>query len=234
MKKAVTTLHTPWSYQELADLTNPNKQRYCDKHGYDFIPHFSNFNFDKYYIDKNKPIGMSNWHGGFEKIGLVLSLLKSGKYDWVFWLGTDTLITNFDIKIEEVIDNDYHFIVANDCNEWNSDSFLARATPEGIAWMEHLDNCTRQYISHVWGEQQAMIEQRDKFKDIIKVVPQELINSYEYSLYSTPQHQAGRDILGNNGRWTMGHYVVHWPGTSLGHRIQLANKYLKDCVIGDD
>ena len=56
MKKAVTTLHTPWSYQELADLTNPNKQRYCDKHGYDFIPHFTNFNFDKYYIDKNNNV----------------------------------------------------------------------------------------------------------------------------------------------------------------------------------
>ena len=113
MKNAITTLHTPWNYQELADLTNPNKQRYCDKHGYDFVPHFTNFDFDKYYVDENRPKGMANWHGGFEKIGLVLRLLKSGKYDWVFWLGTDTLITNFDIKIEEVIDNDYHFIVAN-------------------------------------------------------------------------------------------------------------------------
>lgn len=128
MKNAITTLHTPWNYQELADLTNPNKQRYCDKHGYDFVPHFTNFDFDKYYVDENRPKGMANWHGGFEKIGLVLRLLKSGKYDWVFWLGTDTLITNFDIKIEDVTDNNYHFIIANDCNEWNSDSFLARST----------------------------------------------------------------------------------------------------------
>ena len=36
MKACVATMHTPWSYQELADLTNPNKEKYCIKNGYDF------------------------------------------------------------------------------------------------------------------------------------------------------------------------------------------------------
>tara|TARA_Y100000310_G_scaffold249811_1_gene255946 strand:- start:212 stop:1012 length:801 start_codon:yes stop_codon:yes gene_type:complete len=266
MKNAIATLHSPWNYQELADLTNPNKERYCAKHGYDFHPRFSNLDYAKYRADPNRPMGINNWHSGFQKIGHVLDLLKCGEYEWVFWLGCDTLITNFDIKIEDVADNDYHFIVANDCNEWNSDSFMVRSSEEGIAWMERLDDSVDKYASHVWGEQQAMIDLRDPFytrqfelakaaleegawvpaapvvgvagtqsdEKIIKVVPQEDINSYEYGIYGTPQHQAGRDILGNNGRWTKGHYIVHWPGATLGHRIVLAQKYLKEYVIGDD
>jgi hypothetical protein len=234
MKNAVATLHTPWNFQELADLTNPNKERYCAKRGYDFHPRFSNFDYDKYRVDPNRPMGLSNWHGGFQKIGHVLDLLKSGEYEWVFWLGCDTVITNFDIKIKDITDSNYHFIIANDCNEWNSDSFMVRSSEEGIAWMECLDNSVDKYIGHIWGEQQAMIELREPYKDIIKIVPQEDINSYEYSIYPTPQHQAGRDILGNNGRWTKGHYVVHWPGTTLAHRLQLAKNYLKDGVVGDD
>lgn len=244
MRVALATIHTPWNYQELADLTNPNKERYCKKHGYTFKPKYYDFEFERYKMDDNAPADSGNWHGGYEKIGYVLSLLKSGEYDWVFWLGCDTLITNFNIKAEDIIDEDYHFIIANDCNEWNSDSFFIRASKEGIAWFERIDEVFRQYRHHIWGEQQALIEQRKDFESIIKVVPQEVINSYEYGIYPTPQHQAGRDILGHNGRWTKGHFVVHWPGTSLGHRVALANKYLgipdananyeETLVIGDD
>ena len=126
-------------------------------------------------------------------------------------------------------------MIAYDCNDWNADSFLIRNSKEGIEYFEYLASIIDNYRQHVWQEQQAMIESRDKFASITKVLPQEDINSFEYSLYPTPQHQAGRDAMGNNGRWTKGHFVVHWPGTTLGQRLKLADKYLnKDLIIGDD
>lgn len=224
-------MHTPWSYQELADLTNPNKEKYCKRHGYDFDAHFSNFKYDKCFIDGKRPLGINNFSVGFEKIFHIIDLLESGKYEWIFWLGCDTLITNHTIKLEDVVDNDYHFMVAYDCNDWNVDSFLIRGSEEGLSYMKHIASKIDDYRSHVWQEQQAMIDARDNFSSITKVVPQEVINSFEYGLYPTPQHQAGRDKLGNNGRWTKGHFVVHWPGTSLGHRIKLANQYLKHNIV---
>jgi hypothetical protein len=235
MKACVATMHTPWSYQELADLTNPNKEKYCTKNGYDFRPKFFDFHYEKSYIDPNRPFGINNFSVGWEKIFFVLDLLKENKYEWIFWLGCDTLITNYNTKLEDVVDNNYHFMIAYDCNDWNADSFLIRNSKEGIEYFEYLASVIDKYRQHVWQEQQAMIESRDKFASITKVLPQEDINSFEYSLYPTPQHQAGRDAMGNNGRWTKGHFVVHWPGTTLGQRLKLADKYLnKDLIIGND
>tara|TARA_Y100000593_G_scaffold85655_1_gene163024 strand:- start:85 stop:762 length:678 start_codon:yes stop_codon:yes gene_type:complete len=224
-------MHTPWSYQELADLTNPNKEKYCKRHGYDFRPKFNDFHYDKCFIDPNRPPGLHNLSVGFEKIFHIIDLIEEGKYEWIFWLGCDTLITNHTIKLEDVVDDNYHFMVAYDCNDWNVDSFLIRGSEEGLLYMKYIASKIDDYRSHVWQEQQAMIDARDNFKSITKVVPQEDINSFEYSLYPTPQHQSGRDAMGNNGRWTKGHFVVHWPGTSLGHRIQLANRYLKENIV---
>ena len=61
MKACVATMHTPWSYQELADLTNPNKEKYCAKNGYDFRPKFFDFYYEKSYIDPNRPFGINNF-----------------------------------------------------------------------------------------------------------------------------------------------------------------------------
>ena len=97
--------------------------------------------------------------------------------------------------------------------------------------MKYIASKIDDYRPHVWQEQQAMIDARDTFSSITKVLPQEDINSFEYGLYPTPQHLAGRDKMGNNGRWTKGHFVVHWPGTTLDHRLKLAKKYLEDGIV---
>jgi mannan polymerase II complex MNN10 subunit len=33
-------------------------------------------------------------------------LIKSGKYDWIWWLDFDTLVTNTDIKVTDIIDEE--------------------------------------------------------------------------------------------------------------------------------
>jgi hypothetical protein len=231
MKYCIATAYTPWNFQELADLTSPNKEKYCQRHGYDFKPRFSDFDYETCYLDSNRPLGLNNLAIGFQKIFHIIDLIEQGKYEWIFWLGCDTLITNHTIKLEDTVDNDYHFMVAYDCNDWNVDSFLIRSSEEGLAYMKYIASKIDDYRPHVWQEQQAMIDARDTFSSITKVLPQEDINSFEYGLYPTPQHLAGRDKMGNNGRWTKGHFVVHWPGTTLDHRLKLAKKYLEDGIV---
>ena len=43
MKIAVAMNYTE-GYRELAEVTMPNKQEYCDRHGYTFIPFFNKQN----------------------------------------------------------------------------------------------------------------------------------------------------------------------------------------------
>jgi len=202
------------NYQPLADITwEQNKVVYADLHGY---------------AHACKTEGFYNVGVGFEKIFFLRDMMESyPDIDWFWWTGCDTMITNLTIKLEDRIDNDYHFIIAADCNGLNADSLLVRNTPEGRGFIDMIISKHDQYKAHVWAEQQAIIDSRDEYKDIIKVLPQKLINAYEYSLY--PECKP-IDQTGASGQWEQGDLLIHWPGLSLPHRINLANHYMGQII----
>jgi hypothetical protein len=211
---ALVSLHDA-NYKPLGDLTwDQNRLLYAQQHGY--LPVLQTENFDT-------TIAI-----GFEKIKLMKRVLEQNpEVEWAWWTGTDTLITNFTIGIEDRIDNDYHFIVATDCNGMNVDSFLIRNSPEGREYINYIWNIRDQYANHIWFEQQAMIESIDRFANITKIVSQREINAYNYSLYPGCDPH---DLLGNEGNWQPGDWLIHWPGTGLDHRIQLAKQYMAQVV----
>lgn len=92
---AIVTLFDK-NYADLAKLSIPNKMSYAGKYDYDFI-YFNDV------IDRTRP---AQW--GMVKA--VESLLLTDKYDWVWWIDLDSLIVNFDIQLESIIDNNYDLI----------------------------------------------------------------------------------------------------------------------------
>jgi len=217
MNFALVTAHTA-SYQPLADLTwEQNKKLYAEKWGYGAYVK-SEFKYPTAQIS-------------FERTELIIELLESGKYDWIHACGCDTMITNFNIKLEDLADNNYDFVIATDCFNINNDSFLARATPTTINWLKHVVNVREQYANHSWYDQQAMIESIDMMGDKIKIVPQREINSYDYDQYpgSVP-HVYKKDMFGNDGQWQQGDFLIHWPGVPLARRLPLAQHKLTQVV----
>lgn len=229
MKFAIATIYTE-DIKNLAVITvEYNKRKYCEKHGYDLMV---------------KTEGFVLKHLGFEKIRYVLDLLKSGTYDWVYWCGADTMITNYNIKLESLIDLNYHFVISADVWDLNSDSFLIRNSPEGIAFFEHVLRMHDTYIDkdgkavdfgtrlpdgghRAWGEQGAMCDLKDQYKEIIKINPQKVMNSYLYELYPSEWHRPGLDCNGNDGSWSDGDFLVHWPGLPHNYRLSLAIDFIK-------
>lgn len=202
------------NYEILANVTwEKNKVPYAEKHGY-------------FYARKN-----NNFYGvciGFEKIRFILDMLETyPEIDWLWWVGCDTLITNMNTKLEEKIDDNFHFIIATDCNGINADSFFVRNSVEGRNYISYLNSQYEKYKNHVWVEQQAIIDSVEEFKNIIKFVPQREINAYNYALY--PECDP-HDKFGNNGMWQPGDLLIHWPGTSLQHRLHLASQYLQQVI----
>lgn len=202
-------------YQPLADLTwTQNKQVYCERHEYLGINKTSDF-------VGNIPIG-------FEKIFFVLDVMKKHpEVEWIWWTGTDAMITNFTTKIEDKIDEDYELILATDCNEINNDSFLIKNSEWGQAYMQGIIDVMPNYVNHYFYEQQAMIESYIDNKESIKIVPQRYLNAYRNEMYP---HQSKYDQLGTDGTWQKGDWLIHWPGTSLELRLQLASIYAKEVV----
>jgi len=233
MRVIVFTLWTG-NYGPLAQITSKNKQEYCDIQKYRFVEKTSDFKFQ---------------HTGFEKIYQTLQLLKNNECDLLFWCGTDTLITNYTLRLQDMTDEKHDFFIATDANDINSDAFLIKNNSRSIEFFSEIIDLYGKYIRHPWAEQQAIIEMvrlchdenfapckdncpKPKYSDITKIVPQKTFNSYNYLMY--PDHNFGsaierfrkqQDFYGNYGQWEQGDFMIHWPGKSLGERIYLANHY---------
>ena len=232
---ALISLHDE-KYQPLGDLTwDQNKLVYAQRHGY--AAHLKTDNF----IGDIKAIG-------FEKIHFAKQILEEHpEYEWIWWTGTDTMITNFSTRIEDRVNNAYHFIVCVDINGINADSFLVRNTPEGRGFLDDVlaiqDQAMQYWDTEQWAIANLLgfpgtslpgwpygdaLQITNKYKDIVKLMPQRYMNSFNYMLY--PQYKVTRDKLDFDGNWQLGDWLIHWPATPLDYRIQLANFY-KEYII---
>lgn len=236
MRVIVFTLWSGSNYAPLAEITSKNKKEYCEKNKYTFVEKTSNFKFK---------------HLGFEKIYRSLEFLKNNESDLIFWCGTDTLITNYQIEITDLIDDKHDFFISTDANEINSDSFIIKNTSKAIEFFQEIIDLHDKYVRHPWGEQYALIDLvhtphneyyvpsneniLPKYGSITKILSQHMINSYNYTIYpesnfngssnSTKHYRQGKDYYGNRGQWKQGDFMIHWPGKSLGERLYLANHY---------
>ena len=218
MKFALVTAYNE-AYRPLADITwDQNKKLYAQKWAYDTYEVTEGFN----------SIEDIPW----SRARKIIDLLESGKYDWVHAVGCDTMITNFNVRLEDLADNNYDFIIATDCFNINNDSFLARNTKNCIDWLKHLDNLQYDYCGkHPWNDQQCMIDNIERLGNGLKIVPQRLINSYDYDQYpgSIP-HIYKKDIFGNDGQWQPGDFLIQWPGIPNNRRIPLAQQMLTQII----
>jgi hypothetical protein len=85
--------------QEYIDLHHRNTKNYCVKWNYEYI-----------HVNKNPTNISPYWY----KVFLVNDILKSNKYDYVFWMDSDTIINNFNIDLGNDI-----------LGKYNSDIFIA-------------------------------------------------------------------------------------------------------------
>lgn len=221
MRFALLTAHDQ-NYAELADITwNQNKKLYAEKHGYGTVVLTEGFT----------SVHDISWF----RYRTIVKLFEENQYDWIHCCGTDTMITNFNIKLQDLVDDSAHFIIATDCFNINNDSFLVRNTPEAIAWLKLIGSLEDQYAEkHPWNCQQAMIDNIERLGSFLKVVPQRVLNAYDYDQYpgSIP-HIYKSDIFGNDGQWQPGDFLIQWPGIGNDRRIPLAKAMLHQIITGE-
>jgi len=90
--------------ESLADVTTINKLWYAEKHGYKFINDTSENNID---VTRS-----GTW---LIELAILNTITNHPDVDWIFWTDVDSLITNPDIKLEDIIAkaNPEHNIIAN-------------------------------------------------------------------------------------------------------------------------
>lgn len=104
--KICIVTHYTDNLQSVADISIPNKKKYCKLHKYDLIV-------------SNKRI--SKRHPGWDKILLLKEAIQSNKFDYVVWIDNDAFITNDQIRFDVICDEfkDKNLIVCRDNDSLN-------------------------------------------------------------------------------------------------------------------
>lgn len=229
MNIAMITCHDE-NYHELASVTVPVKEAYCQKWGYEFVCRTSDFFYNNTYNGNPSDLLI-----GFEKLKMVLDVFEERPHlDWIHWSGTDVLITNYNVRLENIVDDDYHIVVCFDGNGMNVDSMLIKNSKVGRGLMRWILDNVENYRHHWWYEQQAMIDfyfQDPLGKDIIKALPQRVMNSYIYDLYPEWRTKPHIDHTGHDGDWQEGDFMLQLPGLPTQQRIDIMKKIMKKAIV---
>lgn len=209
------------NYEYLYKLTEANKNQYCDKHGYDC----KFYNFTDIKSDK---------HIAYTKFLAILDCLPY--YDWVFYNDIDSLIMNFDIRIEDFIDENYDLFVTYDINSLNNGQFLVRNTPRTINFLSRAYVDKAHGDTNAWSDQiafSANLASDGKLLAKTKILTQDKFNSY------IPMNMMFTD--GTNApafkypkSYKTGDFLLHLVGMSKKDRINVITSYLKKVNQGEN
>jgi hypothetical protein len=211
---AVVSMHDS-KYAYLSPYTwNQNGKLYCEKWNY------------PYFILENPGDDLQK---GFIKVRYLIELCESNpQVEWIFWKDCDGLITNFNIRLEEIVDNDYHVILTTHNNGINNGMMFIRNSPQGRDYLrmiyQHVE--IPMYRDGPGMEQAVQEDTLEANRSIIKIVPQRTFNAVPYSDFSHGRITSRLDRLGTEGHWQEGDFVMHWPGELHEERLRVCLMYL--------
>lgn len=213
-------------YADIGDITLPNMQAYCEKHGY-------SMNVGLYHTD---PARLDDY-GDRGKIALFSSHIND--YDMTMFLDVDALIMNSDIKIEDVLGNRL-FLWTYGPDGPCSGFWIARSTPA-----VHSALVAVQSKAPLVGNVRTREEMGPPHKIVLEMEPRgqsdqevmrSLMNIPPFSEVFGPKNcvslkEAGHCFDFREIRWPdnwdhMGHYapgdwLLTFPGCPLERRVEL-------------
>ncbi|KAJ4372322.1 hypothetical protein N0V83_004096 [Neocucurbitaria cava] len=174
---------------------------YARRHGYDFIVDY----------EAHTDRATIYW-----KFNMIEKLIKADKYDWIWWIDFDTLFTNTDIKITDIIEeslrnvtnpDEIDMLITNDCNRFNAGSFVLRGQDRAFNFMRDAWKMDDEYkakgesISEQDALRHLMDEEPGKSKVI--VLPQWKMNAFPEEIGCFDDEKRG---------WEDGMFVIHFAG----------------------
>ena len=197
-------------YKKAIDI----KKNYCKYHNYNFI--YEVFN-KKDYVKK----------GGWIKLLKLYEHLKY--YDYIFVSDADVVITNRDIRVEDIIiqnfDRKTKLILTTDYNSINSGNMIWKNDDISYDILKSIfdinDNQVRYKIKKPYipigiYEQPSIIylyNSNIKIRDYIKIIPQYILNSY-YKNRLKLRNNVLKKIKGITNRvyWNKNDFLIHFAG----------------------
>jgi len=178
---------------EYAPITVNGKREYCERHNYTFYNYTSM---------------EEKWSPEWSKIIYCLKHLK--QHDWIFWSDVDAMITNYNFKIESILDETVDIIVSNDIGGMNTGSFLIKNSEWSYNFLQKLYSLRDQYEkgdrsfrsnqANQFTDQDAMVNlfmsNWDNSRVHFKFIDKRIFNSY---------------AMTKADDWQYGDFILHMP-----------------------
>lgn len=209
---AIVTLFDK-NYEDLAKYSLPNKLAYANKHDYDFY-------YYDHSLDLNRP---PQW----SKILAIQNVLNTNKYDWVWWIDIDSLIMNFNIKLESIIDDAYDVIFTHNAHSYisNGSSFFKNSdiskqflNDSYSLEKEYLKNIDVNIFDHEQQSMRLLVLNETIYKEKTKLIDERVCNSYcvtgnESVLSAYPNWNVESNIYKD------GDFVIQFCGRTFQERM---------------
>jgi len=213
-------------YSEMARITiDKNIKPYCRLHGYYFWEH----------LITEKELGRDfQW----QKIKIAHNILKKNNFRWLFFMDVDCLIMHTPTKLEQIIDENYSFILPShnvgaidtpltelgDIHNIITSHFFVKNGDTGLKILEDIweakDYPTRCPINSFDHEarQTRITIQKKEFRNSVKIVEEKLLS--RFWIMNSP-HMIYRMRGVNSNVWQPGDFSVHVTGYPKEKRIEL-------------
>lgn len=247
LRIAVVTHHSGDAYgYELNKLTQANKQKYCDLHGYDLYD-ANAVHAIAQKIAEDKP-SMRNFY--FFKYRAMFEVLQGGEatggkeYDWVVWSDADSIYLNMGKRYEEIIDERFDAVVtigAPDHPQWrdivNAGSLMIKNTEWGQQFLDDILHMSK-FPCQEFLEQYP--EARTPINGWLQVCSQEghywlsdqgilqALFTFREAHYKCHVKKTWFRVMNSEFPWYGdGDMVVHFPGRQLDDRKKLIKAFFK-------
>lgn len=213
---------------EVFEKTLISKVKYCQKHEYDLLV-LNNFKNQSRFKHK---------HTGFLRIEKCLELAIVANieqtYEYIFWIDADALITNTDIKIDEITgDNESLIFASLDWGEeeasegrFSTGNFIIKTNQYPDKFYEVM---LAAYKEARWANEQDLLNFVYKIPEIsfaFRILHQKYLNSvpHEGGVISKAQR---RPI---SQPWQKGDFLCHLSGIDNKKRLMILDKYFKEYI----
>jgi hypothetical protein len=201
---------------DLVDYTLPSKQRYAKKHGYDLLS-MRSLGKDTHGIFSYSEIGFQRALRTFEMLG---------SYDIVMWLDADSIITNYNYKIEDFIGKSNKIFYAS--YDWHGYSnfscgnFIIRKTSNTQNFINAFYSIGSSLTGAVREEQNTLniMHVHTNLKNEFEVLEHRFLSSIPPQEMYESRWTAPRPIV---GKWNEECFLAHLTGASNASRIEILN-----------
>jgi len=225
------TNHERGDFTVWADKTTKNKFEYAEKHGYGFLS-------ERNYSGYDRPI---SWY----KVYKILNLLD--QYDWIMWMDADSLVMNFNTKIEDIINQEFErqksIYLSPEIGPGKepiryelpelieSNYIITQDNYSPCMGIFLIKNCewSRNFFTRIYNQDQIPenLKQEYLIEGLWENRGQDYLLSQNLDLMKNIKFVPKKTFNSFITDWTPGDFMIHWPAADTQRRKVLTDEYLK-------